>query len=277
VAFRDEKMGQIDFDDKNGLYFQWTPPNQKGAPSFVFFNALTGDHETWEANIGPECRGAGYGTLVFNYRGQTGSPFSADLRLDDTLIVADTLRLLEVIQPPRAIVVGLSIGGLFAARVVLEGFQAAGLVLINTLRRDGHRLKWIGDALVRMAQVGGLELLRDLYLPLLMNEDWIEANRNNFLAGTGYTGLDPEAGAYKLLAEAGRLSDWEFPYEELHLPTQIITGLQDHVFYNEPDVAALTARISRAKRIDLPQAGHLIPGERPAELADLLIQFAQEV
>ena len=88
-------MGQIDFDDKNGLYFQWTPPTQKGAPSFVFFNALTGDHETWEAYIGPECRGAGYDTLVFNYRGQTGSPFSADLRLDDTLIVADTLRLLE--------------------------------------------------------------------------------------------------------------------------------------------------------------------------------------
>lgn len=136
-------MGQIDLDDKNGLYFQWTPPTQKGAPSFVFFNALTGDHEAWEAYIGPECRGAGYGTLVFNYRGQTGSPFSADLRLDDKLIVADTLRLLEVIKPPRAILVGLSIGGLFAARVVLEGFQAAGLVLINTLRRDGPRLKWI--------------------------------------------------------------------------------------------------------------------------------------
>jgi pimeloyl-ACP methyl ester carboxylesterase len=49
------------------------------------------------------------------------------------------------------------------------------------------------------------------------------------------------------------------------------------VFYNEPDVAALTARISRAKRVDMPQAGHLIPGEKPAELADLLMQFAQEV
>ena len=270
-------MGQIDFDDKNGLYFQWTPPTQKGAPTFVFFNALTGDHETWEAYIGPECRGAGYGTLVFNYRGQTGSPFSADLKLDDKLIVADALRLLEVIKPPRAILVGLSIGGLFAARVVLEGSQAAGLFLINTLRRDGPRLKWLGDALVRVAQVGGLELLRDLYLPLLMNEDWLEANRNSFLAQTGYTGLDPEAGAYKLITDAGRLSDWALPYEDLHLPTRIITGLQDHVFYNEQDVAALTARINRAKRIDLPQAGHLIPGERPAELTNLLIQFAREV
>lgn len=270
-------MGQIDFDDKNGLYYQWTPPTQKDATSFVFFNALTGDHETWEAYIGPECRGAGYGTLVFNFRGQTGSPFSAGLRLDDKLIAADTLRLLEVIKPPRAIFVGLSIGGLFAARVVLAGFQAAGLVLINTLRRDGPRLKWLGDALVRIARVGGLELLRDLYLPLLMNEDWLEENRNDFLAGSGYSGLDPETGAYKLLAEAGRLSDWAFPYEELHLPTWVITGLQDHVFYNEPDVAALTARISRARRIDMPQAGHLIPGERPAELADLLIQFAKEI
>ena len=254
-------MGQIDFDDKNGLYYQWAPPTQEDAPSFVFFNA----------------RGAGYGTLVFNYRGQTGSPFSSDLRLDDKLIAADSLRLLEVIQPPRAILVGLSIGGLFAARAVLGGFQAAGLVLINTLRRDGPRLKWLGDALVRVARVGGLELLRDLYLPLLMNEDWLKENRDNFLTENGYTGLDPETGAYKLLAEAGRLSDWALPYEELNVPTRVVTGLQDHVFYNESDVAALTARIRQAKRIDMPQAGHLIPGERPAELADLLIEFAEEV
>ncbi|MBW2204661.1 MAG: alpha/beta hydrolase [Deltaproteobacteria bacterium] len=270
-------MGQIDFDGKNGLYYQWTPPTKKDAPSFVFFNALTGDHEAWEAYIGPECRKAGNGTLVFNYRGQTDSPFSADLKLDDKLITADALRLMEMVQPSRAILVGLSIGGLFAARVVLGGFQAAGLILINTLRSDGSRLKWLGDALVRVAQVGGLELLRDLYLPLLMNEDWLESNRDSFLAETGYTGLDPESGNYKLLAEAGRLSDWALPYEELRLPTRVITGLQDHVFYNEPDVAALTARISQARRIDMPEAGHLIPGERPAELADLLIQFAKEV
>ena len=49
------------------------------------------------------------------------------------------------------------------------------------------------------------------------------------------------------------------------------------MFYNEADVAALTARISLAKRINLPGAGHLIPGERPAELAELLIRFAKEV
>ena len=270
-------MGRIDFDDKNGIYYEWTAPTREGAPGLVFFNALTGDHETWEAHIALACRKAGYGTLVFNYRGQTHSPFSADIRLDDRLIVADALGLLEKIQPPRAILVGLSIGGLFAARVVLKGFQAAGLVLINTLRRDGPRLKWIGDALVRTARVGGLELLRDLYLPLLMNEDWLQANRNSYLTETAYAGLDPESGAYKLLADAGRESDWGLPYEQLNLPTRIVTGLQDHVFYNESDVAALTARMARAKRTDLADAGHLIPGERPAELADLLIRFAEEV
>lgn len=270
-------MGQIDFDDENGLYFQWIPPARKGAPSFVFFNALTGDHEVWEGHIGPRCREAGYGTLCFNYRGQTGSPFSPETLLDDNLIVKDTLRLLEVVKPSGAILVGLSIGGLFAAQTVLKGFRAAGLVLINTLRRDGPRLKWIGDALVQMARIGGLELLRDLYLPLLMNEDWMEENRNSFLVGTDYTGLDPETGAYKLLSEAGRLSDWSFPYESLNLPTLVVTGLQDHVFYNEADVAKLTARIALAKRINLDAAGHLIPGERPAELAELLIRFAEEV
>ena len=271
------KMGRVDFDDNNGVYFEWVPPAQEGAPSFVFFNALTGDHEAWQSTISPACRKAGYGTLVFNYRGQTGSPFSSDVRLNDTLIVSDTLRLLEEIQPPRAILVGLSIGGLFAVRVVLNGFQAAGLVLINTLRVDGPRLKWIGDALVRMAREGGLELLRDLYLPLLMNEDWLQENRSSFLVKDDYTGLDSNSGAYKLLAEAGRESDWVIPYEELNLPTWIVTGLQDHVFYSESDVAALAARIKGAKRIDLLDAGHLIAAERPAELTALLIRFAEEV
>ena len=47
------------------------------------------------------------------------------------------------------------------------------------LRRDGPRLKWIGDALVRAVEVGGLDLFRDLFLPLLVNEKWLDDNAFN--------------------------------------------------------------------------------------------------
>lgn len=119
----------------------------------------------------------------------------------------------------------MSIGGLFAARTWLKRRVGRGLVLINTLRENNARLKWIGDALVRAVEVGGLELFRDLFLPLLVNNDWLKQNRPDFLAPDGtYTPRDAGSGHYRLPAQAGRTSDWDLPYEMLDLPTLVITG-----------------------------------------------------
>jgi len=152
------------------------------------------------------------------------------------------------------------------------------MVLINTLRREGPRLKWFGDALVRAVEVGGLTLFRDLYLPLLMNENWLKENRSDFLLpNPTYSSLEPDSGHFKLLSEAGRTSDWDIPYENLNLPILIVTGLQDHVFLDREVVDELFSRLSMGRRIDMSDAGHLIPSEQPEALAKLLISFAQEI
>jgi len=270
-------MSMLHLDDKNAINYRYQPPGGEKGCTFVFFNALTGDAASWEAVIVPKLIEHGHGALVYNLRGQPGSPFTSDLILDDKLIASDAVRLLTEVKPIQPIFVGLSIGGLFAAMTYLAGAEAIGLVLVNTLRRQSVRLSWINDALVRSVEIGGLELLKDLYLPLLMNNDWLVANRLNFLTSTSYTPLDRASGHYKLLNEAGRLSDWNLPYEKLDLPTLVITGLKDHIFYIEKDVAQLTARLPKARRINMENAGHLIPGERPEAFAALLIDFLKEI
>ncbi len=271
-------MSFFSLGPQDGLYYEHHPPQNENAATFVFFNALTGDTTAWEGVIGPILRDAGHGTLAYNLRGQTESPFSPEVELSDDLIVADASKLLEQLKPIRPIYVGLSIGGLFASRVWLAGSEAIGLVLINTLRRDGPRLKWIGDALVRAVAIGGLALFRDLFLPLLMHEDWLKKNRPAFLApDSEYMALKPESGHYKLLSEAGRQSNWDIPYSRLRLPTLVITGLQDHVFLEKDVVEALFAEIPDGRRIDMPDSGHLIPGEQPEALAEHLIAFAKEI
>lgn len=271
-------MSQLELGPNDGLYYEYTPAGDPQGVTFVFFNALTGDTASWEAHIAPALRNTGHGTLAYNLRGQTDSPFSADIRLDAPLVVEDALRLLQHVSPPRPVLVGLSIGGLFAARAWLQGAEAAGLVLINTLRQDGARLRWIGDALVRAVEVGGLELFRDLFLPLLMNEDWLATQRENFLKpAEAYAPLDPASGHYKLLAEAGRTADWDLPYEKITLPTLVITGLQDHVFLEREVVEKLFARLPAARRVEMAEAGHLIPAERPQALTEALLTFAKEV
>jgi pimeloyl-ACP methyl ester carboxylesterase len=271
-------MPDFKLGPRDSLYYEYEAPKSESGFTFIFFNALTGDTNNWATIIGPRLREAGHGSLAYNLRGQTDSKFSPGFRLDVDLIVGDALMLLDEIKPPRPIMVGLSIGGLFAARAWLKGAEALGLVLINTLRREGPRLKWIGDALLRAAEVGGLDLFRDLFLPLLMNEEWLATNRSNFLRPKPeYASLSPESGHYKLLAEAGREADWELPYERLNLPVLVITGLQDHVFL-EPDVVDdLFSRLPRGRRVDMPDAGHLIPAERPEALADSLLSFTKEV
>jgi len=271
-------MANLSLGKQDSLYYEYAAPATDSGCTFVFFNALTGDTSTWEAVIGPRLRADGHGTLAYNMRGQTDSPFSPDLELNMDLIVGDAVRLLEEVRPVRCVLVGLSIGGLFAARAWLQGTHAIGLVLINTLRRDGPRLGWIGDALVRAVEVGGLDLFRDLFLPLLVNEKWLADNRPNFLKpDIAYNSLDSKSGAYRLLAEAGRTADWDLPYEKLGLPTLVVTGLQDHVFLDRDDVARLFSRLPRAQRVDMPDAGHLIPAERPEELAEALLTFAKEL
>jgi pimeloyl-ACP methyl ester carboxylesterase len=271
-------MPDFQLGPQNSLYYEYEAPKAENGFTFIFFNALTGDTNNWETVIGPRLREAGHGTLAYNLRGQTHSKFSPRLKLDVDLIVDDAIGLLDKVKPPRPIMVGLSIGGLFAARAWLKGAEALGLVLINTLRRDGPRLKWIGDALVRAAEVGGLDLFRDLFLPLLMNEEWLEINRSSFVKPRAeYTALSPESGHFKLLAEAGREADWDLPYERLDLPILIVTGLQDHVFLEEDVVNNLFSKLPRGRRIDMPDAGHLIPAERPEALVDSLLSFIKEV
>ncbi len=271
-------MPDFQLGPQDSLYYEYASPTIENGFTFIFFNALTGDTTNWETVIAPKLREIGHGTLAYNLRGQTNSTFSPGTKLDVDLIVDDAIRLLGEIKPPRPIMVGLSIGGLFAARAWLKGTEAIGLVLINTLRRDGPRLQWIGDALVRAAEVGGLDLFRDLFLPLLMNEEWLLTNRSNFLKPESeYGSLSLESGHYKLLAEAGREANWDLPYERLDLPVLVITGLQDHVFL-EPDVVdTLFSKLPRGQRVDMPDAGHLIPAERPEALVDSLLSFTKEV
>jgi pimeloyl-ACP methyl ester carboxylesterase len=271
-------MPDFQLGPQDSLYYEYEVPKLKSGFTFIFFNALTGDTNNWETIIGPRLREAGHGTLAYNLRGQANSKFSPGLKLDVDLIVGDAIGLLDEIKPPRPIMVGLSIGGLFAARAWLKGAEALGLVLINTLRREGPRLKWIGDALVRVAMVGGLDLFRDLFLPLLMNEEWLKNNRSNFLKlRAEYTALSPESGHFKLLSEAGREADWDIPYERLDLPVLVVTGLQDHVFLNPNVVKDLFSRLPQGRRVDMREAGHLIPAERPEALVDNLLSFTKEV
>jgi len=262
----------LELSTGNSLAYEHLQPERGDGVTFVCFNALTGDKGVWESSIGPALTDAGHGLLTWNLRGQAGSAFTSQ-EFDEACIVADAEALLHHTAPAAPVYVGLSIGGLFAARAHLQSAPARGLVFINTLRRDGPRLRWLNDAVLRAVEVGGLDMLRDLYTPLLFNEEWQRDNRANFLKAQAYKPLDPGDGSY-LLLKSGGTADWNIPLEDINVPVLNVTGLQDRLFYDADDVDALIARLPDAQRVDMENAGHMVPAERPKELARALIGFA---
>lgn len=269
-------MSLLAIDHNNSLYYEYSLPARKGAPTFVFVNALTGNTGAWESVVAPALRAAGFGTLSYNFRGQDNSSFSEHTELTPDLIVADLQRLIREINPPRPVLAGLSIGGLFAARAVLAGTHVEGLVLMNTLRVIGPRISWINDAMHQLVKAGGVRLFLDGIFPLLVNEDFARSARPNQLLPEPYVPIEKGHGHLNLMSHAGE-TDWAIDYAQLTLPTLVITGLQDRVFLDLDVVERLYATLPDARREDWADTGHLLPLERPERLAESLARFGNEI
>jgi 3-oxoadipate enol-lactonase len=269
-------MPHLDLSPGEALYYEYDAPGAAGA-TFVFVNALTGNTGTWQhPDIGPALRAAGFGTLAWNFRGQANTRYGAGTSLGPTLVVEDLQRLVSAVRPPRPIVVGLSIGGLFAAQAVLAGLPAAALVLINTLRKPGVRLEWINQATAALARAGGTRLIMEANLPQLAHPDLLAAVRGGAFSPEPYQPMDRGEGLYRLI-EGSLATDWDFPWEKLRLPVLSMTGLHDRVFYVAADVEALAARIAGLQRVEFADAGHLVPLERPRAFSAALLAFARRL
>jgi len=261
----------------NGLSYKYQAPNSMDGFTFVCFNSLTGDRTMWEAGIGVRFINQGHGLLTWNMRGQTNSPFGNG-EIHENNIVSDAIRLLKKVKPQNPVFIGLSVGGLYAAKAHLskENYPCLGLVLINTLRKIGPRLSWINKSLVRLAETGGLDLLRDIYSPLLFGEKWQAQNSESFLKSYSYTPINKKDGVWNLL-KAGENTMWNVSWETIDVPVFNITGLQDQIFRNDKVIAEMLTQFQNIKSIEYKDAGHMIPVETPKQLAKDILKFIERL
>ena len=268
-------MSELRLGGNGSIFYLHSAPDRRDGVTFVFVNALTGNTDHWEATVAPALRAQGFGTLSYNFRGQDKSTFDDGIELTNDLIVQDLGTLVSNVAPSKPVLVGLSIGGLYAAQARARGLPASGLVLLNTLREINPRIAWINDALPHYVAVGGAPLFMGLMMPLLTNPEFAAQARQNFLKGP-YEPLDPAHGHANLMRNSVD-TDWGFNWQSLDLPVLSITGEQDRVFRDPEVIDRLFARLPDARREDWDDAGHLLPLERPERLAESLARFGAEV
>ena len=262
-------------DEKNSLFYLHEPPTRAGAPTFFFINALTGTTDHWEGFAGPKLREAGFGTLSYNFRGQTQSTFDPGVELTNEVIISDIVALNAALKPEKPIMVGLSIGGLFASQACAAGVDAAGMVFLNTLRKIGPRIAWINDALAHFAEIGGAAMFMNATFPMVVNPEFAAKARPSFLQG-GYA-PPPSGDGHMNLIRNSPAADWDFDWSSLAMPILSITGEHDRVFRDPEIIDELYATLQDARREDWSDCGHMIPLERPERMVESLLRFGKEI
>jgi len=218
----------------------------------------------------------GNGFLAYNFRGQEQSKFDNRLNLDTDLIVSDLCFLIKNLKLNNIILVGLSIGGLYASLALEKGIKSQGLVLINTLRTNNLRLKWINETMVNVARYGGTALLMDMNMPVIASPSFLEKMKPNALNPNNYKGLKENSGIFKLMK--GSLSaNWDVDWSNIELPVLIMTGHHDKVFRIPHDIDQIANSMKNAQRLEFKDCGHLIPLEKPLEFAIHLNEFAKKL
>ncbi len=268
-------MTFLDLGGDTAIFYKYSSPEASKA-TFVFVNSMSASTPVWEAAIAPLLRSAGFGTLSFDYRGQGETVYSAQSTLEPSEIIADVGRIVAHVAPPNPILVGLSIGGLFAMRAVLAGTPAAGLVLINTLRKPGAMVDWIIELEGRLIERGGMPLLMDVLRPMLAGKDELARLRPTSLPAAGYTPWPVDHPRHRLGAGV-RYADWNVPYEDLAAPVLVLTGMHDRLFRVQPDVDELVGRIPDATVVVFEDAGHALHEERTERFVSEISSFADAV
>ncbi|MBW4709738.1 alpha/beta hydrolase [Roseobacter sp. YSTF-M11] len=262
----------IEIDGENAIHVIHTSPRD-GRATFVFLNSMGASTAVWEDRIAPLLRTKGFGTLSFDYRGQGRSRYGAAARLDPDEIISDIGFTLTRVQPVNPILVGLSIGGLFAVRSWLNGAAADAMVLVNTLRKPGAQVDWINALEARLIAMGGMPLVLDVLRPVLSGCDQLEILRPSHLPAEGYTPWPPEH-PRRRLAEGVHMADWGVPWARLSIPTLVLTGLHDRLFRIQNDVDDILALIPDVQTVVYPDGGHSLHAEHPQRFVDDLVAFA---
>ena len=268
-------MTVMEIDSENSIYFEYTPPKENGV-TFVFVNALIGSTDTWSSTITDHIFAKGNGALIYNFRGQAKSKFAPSLELNTELIVSDLIDLNTYVNPPNPVMVGLSIGGLYAAIAIERGIKSQGLVLINTLRRAGVRLDWINQTMVNVAGYGGTSLLMDFNMPLIAGPDFLKKMKPKALNPKAFSPMDRTSGTFKLI-EGSLSADWNFDWSKIDIPALVITGHKDGVFRVSEDIDNLSLKMINVRRVEMPNYGHLIPLEAPEDFTKEINNFAEEL
>jgi pimeloyl-ACP methyl ester carboxylesterase len=244
------------------IFYEVTgPPNHR--PPLLLSHGYSASGQMWKRNL--PALSADRRVITWDIRGHGRSNSPEDPSLySEALSVEDMAALLDLVEAPRAVVGGLSLGGyLSLAFYARHPERVAALVLCDTgpgYRRDQARAEWNARA-ERIAEN--------------FEQHGLEA-----LSTSAEVATSPHASATGLaLAARGILAQRDAHVMDalptISVPTLVLVGANDTPYLAATDVMA--AKIPGATRVVLDGAGHAANIDQPEAFDRALLAFLEDV
>jgi pimeloyl-ACP methyl ester carboxylesterase len=230
-------------------------------PPLLLTHGFSASGRMWQRNV--DTFGADREVLTWDMRGHAGSDSPADASAYGVeQSVEDMLMLLDVIDAPRAVLGGMSLGGyLSLAFHARHPARVAALILVDTgpgFRRDEPRERW--NAFAERTAValdrGGLGALRP----------GAEVGEHRDVRGLAFTAR---------LVMAQRDAHVIDSLERIAVPTLVVVGALDTDFLGAADYMA--TKIPGARKVVLDGAGHAANVEAAEAFNAAVREFLEEI
>lgn len=236
-------------------------------PVIVFANSLGTDFRIWrDVIVG---LAGDFPIVTYDKRGHGLSdvgtaPYSMDDHVDDLAGLLDHLKV------KKAIICGLSVGGLIAQGLYARRPDLVdGLILCDTAHKIGTEESW--NTRIAAIEKDGIASIADGVLKLWFTPDFHDKRQADLVGYRNMLTRQPLAG-YAGTCAALRDADYTEAAKAISVPTLVVVG--DHDGSTPPALVRSMADLipgSRFKIID--GAGHIPCVEQPAVLTSLMRRF----
>ncbi|HEU5302832.1 MAG TPA: alpha/beta fold hydrolase [Acidimicrobiia bacterium] len=250
-------------------------------PPFLMVHGFTGAKEDFADHAPCFARHSTVITYDLRGHGESDHPSEVDSYSFD-LLTADALAVADACAADQFVLLGHSMGGMVALRVVLEHPErVAGLVLMDTAPGKPQGVDAdMAEVAAQLALEDGMAELRrllDAANPLGSEADQrVRAERPGYaeFGERKWAAVEPAAYA-TLLREIVHQQDQLDAMREITCPTLVIVGEQDEPFLE--DSYAMVEAIDGAELVVVPRAGHSPQFENPDVWYAAVDAFVREV
>jgi len=254
----------------NGIRLAVAEAGPGDAPPLLFANSLGTDYRVFDAllpHLPPGLR-----IIRYDKRGHGLSEVAPEAYAMADL-VGDVIALLDRLEVPSTIVLGLSIGVVIAQGLAATAPERVrGLILMDTAAKIGSDEMW--NARIAAVRKGGVPAIADAIMERWFSPSFLADHPGDVAAFRRMLEQTPAPG-YVGACIALRDADYRASAAAIHVPTLVICGSEDRALPPE-SVRATASAIRGAEFFMVDGSGHFPRVEAPALTGRRIATFLRD-